>query len=287
MKIKIGTSLLSICISLSMLAFSFTKAFAGNDFIVTDLRVDLGGVYNALDYKLSLGSYEGYPGNHPTYTAGWLGIYLANNPGLFGKQFTQVGIITDSTGIYWFVYAEPGVTCLRGSYYWWNAQAGKSLGCIGNIGDLVGFNRYHDVELVSYQHGEWIARVSDQFGVAHDVATIPSASVYIYGAQANVEEAYVQNQDPYELAQFMLWHPKYYDYNYGTFVDWPPSEGSNKNTLSTTDLNGINSFCPQHYGAIVNINNDERSWYGGTNGNICDWMMFPGDHNYLPIIVKD
>jgi hypothetical protein len=96
-----------VLIVLSILIFSSVKA-SGNDFVSVDLRTDTPEVLSSLDYQVWLAS-EGRPnGNYPTFTSAWLSIDLDNQPGLFGHKFSQVGVITDSQGIYWFVYAETG-----------------------------------------------------------------------------------------------------------------------------------------------------------------------------------
>jgi hypothetical protein len=242
-------------------------------------------VYGARDYKVYLGAMDGLPS--AAYTAGWLGLDLANNPGLFGRQFSQIGIMMNDQGIYWFVYAESGVTCLRGKYGWWNDIAGKYLGCYGDYYDLVSVNQYFPVELVTYQEGYWIARITDQNDIAHDLAKIWNNSVYIYSANVNMEEGYHQLQDPFLLAQFVFWHPQYYDFSHQGFLDWPASMDGHNNILGATDLAGQGNFCPSNYGAIVNIGNDERNWYAGTGGNVCQWAMFPYYHVRIPIIRRN
>lgn len=126
------------------------SAIAGNDFIAVDLRTDFASVYYAQDYQVWISSNAGPIGNNPTYTTGWLSIDLDNKPGDYGHLFSQVGLMADSGGIFWFVYAEPGVVCLRGSYYWFNPDLGKYLGCKGGYTDLVDFHRLYRFELVTY-----------------------------------------------------------------------------------------------------------------------------------------
>lgn len=284
MTAKIGKRLsccLLVCI-IYFIAFVHSDAQAGNDFILTELRVDIPIVYSARDYKVLIGTMSGLPS--APFTTGWLGIELSNNSGLFGKQFSQVGIMTNNQGVYWFVYAEPGVECLRGNYGWWDNTAGKYLGCYGNYYDLVSANQYFPVELVTYQQGYWIARITDQNGLPHDLAKIWTDSVYTYRANVNMEEGYTQAQDPFLLAQFLFWHPQYFDYSYQTFLDWPTSIDDHINNLYATDLTGLGDFCSDHYGALVNIGNDERNWYAGTGGNVCHWTLFPNYHIRIPIV---
>jgi hypothetical protein len=287
MAAKIGNGFLVACLLALSICFAFVNsdAQAGNDFIYTELRVDLPIVYSARDYKVLIGSMNGLPSG--PYTSAWLGLELATNPGLFGKQFSQVGIMTNNQGVYWFVYAEPGVQCLRGNYGWWDSNAGKYLGCYGDYNDLVSPNQYFPVELVTYQEGYWIARITDQNGLPHDLAKIWTDSVYTHRANVNMEEGYSQSQDPFLLAQFVFWHPQYFDYSYQTFLDWPTSMDGHINILGATDLACLGNFCPGHYGAIVNLGNDERNWYAGTSGNVCQWTMFPNYHIRVPIVSKN
>ena len=100
-------------------AATMTVALAGNDFLWAELRVDLPVVYNARDYIVELRATGQPLGGYPDYTTAWLGINLAQGNGqVFSEQFTQVGLLTDSQGPRWFVYAEPGVICLQGSPAW-------------------------------------------------------------------------------------------------------------------------------------------------------------------------
>jgi hypothetical protein len=66
------------------------------------------------------------------------------------------------------------------------------------------------------------------------------------------------------------------------FREWPTSSGGNDSYIYVTDLNGQNTFCPQHYGATPNILGDERLWFAGTGGQLCSWLLFPSVHAYLP-----
>ena len=136
-----------------MVAGTTSSANAGNDFMVVDLRTDIASVYFAQDYQVWLSSNAGPAGNYPTYTTGWFSVNLDDEPGLYGHLFTQIGLMTDSGGIYWFVYAEPGVECFRGSYAWYNPDLGRYLGCRGEYFDLVNFGYFHRVELVTYGQG--------------------------------------------------------------------------------------------------------------------------------------
>lgn len=260
----------------------------GNDFLDTSLRTDLPEIYSAHDFRLWLGSRDHPVGGYPTFTAAWLGIKLDNKPGTFGQQFTQVGLKTNAYGLFWFVYAEPGVHCLRGTPDYWNSQLGKHLGCHGDIGDIVSPDYLSIVELVVHDGDNfWTAKVYDGNGNPYDVAEIYSPYTYIYNAYATMEEGYTSSQDPYVTAAFFIYNPQYMDWQKGSFQPWPASEGNHTNSLRATDLQGINSFCPQYYGAIVNILSDPRYWFAGTTGNICNWIMFPSFPSFLPMIMKN
>jgi len=255
---------------------------AGNDFIGVDLRTDLASVYTAQDYQVWISSNAGPSGNYPTFTTGWLSVNLDDEPGDYGHLFTQVGLMTDSLGIYWFVYAEPGVECLRGSYAWYNSTLGKYLGCKGVNADIVNFGHLHRVELVTYGEGFWIARVEDNLGIPYDVAKILSDSPYIYDADVVFEEGWTQSQDPFETGYFFMRNPGYNNWSTG-FSAWPTSGPGGNNTLYPLPSN----ICPQYYGAVLDINADPRYWFAGTGGIICNAFMFPATNIIsLPLIMN-
>jgi hypothetical protein len=272
-----------LILELILLIFSVTAGLANNDFIVTNLRTDLSDVYIANDYRAWLAAIDKPTGSYPTYTTVWLSVDLADSPDPYGDLFSQVGLLTDDRGLYWFVYAEPGVECLSGEYTWWNNDLGKYLGCKGGAEQFVAYNTLHRVELVTYGNGFWIARIVDSNGISHDVAKILSDSAYIYAATVTMEEAYTQTQDPHLPGRFYAFRPQYFNHNEGVFRDWPFSLGNNINHLYATPSN----ICPQYYGATVNYADDPRFWYAGTGGNICDWIMFPPFRDYLPLTIKD
>jgi hypothetical protein len=262
------------------LAFVITVA-AGNDFVYGELRVNLGEIYNAKDYQVWLNATALPSGGYPDYTTAWLGVELAQYNGQpYSAQFSQVGLLTKSDGIRWFVYAEPGVTCLRGAQAWGNR------GCQGSVGDLVSLGNWHKVELVTYQQGFWIARVYTSNNVGYDVAQIWSTSSRIYRAGSVTEEAYGVAQDPYLTASFYHWHPQYMIPGSG-FKDWHESDSGGTSKIYVTDLNSQNTFCPQHYGIRPNFYNDERAWYAGSGGEQCWWLLFPSAHIYLPLVIQD
>jgi len=105
----------------------------GNDFVITDLRIDLQAVYNSKDYKTSI-FIGGQPNNliAGDFTTAWIGIDLAQfNGSVYSAQFSQVGLMSTNSGLHWFVYAESPVTCLEGAPIYGN------LGCIGSTNSYV------------------------------------------------------------------------------------------------------------------------------------------------------
>lgn len=270
---------LAITILTATVVVTAKVALAGNDFVWGELRVDLFDVAHALDYRVLLLANGKPNSGYPDYTTAWFGVYLAPYNGQpYSAQFTQVGLLTKSNGIRWFVYAEPGVTCLRGQPAWGN------LGCEGNVNDLVQIGSWHWVELVTYNQGFWIARIYESNGTPHDVAKIWSTSITIYRAGSVTEEAYAISQDPHLTALFYHWHPQYLKGGVG-WKEWPKSDGNNS-FIYVTDLNGQNTFCPQYYGANPNYANDEHAWFAGMGGQKCSWLLSPAYHHYLPLVQK-
>ncbi|MFQ5853835.1 MAG: hypothetical protein ACE5JU_25025 [Candidatus Binatia bacterium] len=90
------------------LAVPLITLAAGNDFVITELRVDLAEVNEARDYThWALAADQ--PNNGGGYTTGWLGLDLDQFDGtLYSAQFAQVGLMTDEMGVRWFVYGEAG-----------------------------------------------------------------------------------------------------------------------------------------------------------------------------------
>lgn len=267
---------------ITLLVFSLvtTAVKAGNDFIVVDLRIDDPLVQNSLDYQVWLAASGGPNDNYPTFTTAWLSVNLDDEPGLYGNKFSQVGLIADNQGIHWFVYAEPGVECWRGSHTYWKDDLQKYLGCKGDINDLVDYDQFYKVELVTYGQGFWIARVQDGNGDVHDVAKILSNSMAIFDADVSFEEGWSQSTDPYEYGLFHFWHPQYNSWDNG-FKEWPFS-GSSINYLYAYP----SAICPDDFGASINVTNDPRYWLAGSIVTICNSVMFPGSWMYLPLILK-
>ncbi len=243
---------------------------AGNDFVNGQLRIDLPEIVNARDYRVKIRASAIPSGDSNDFTTAWLSINLNNQPGLYGDLFTQVGIVTYPDGPHWFVYSEAGVTCLQGHYRW------GALGCMGDAWDIVTLTSYHYVELVKYQSDNWwIARFNYADGTAVDVAMIATGNSVIYRATATMEEGYGEASDPYLIGMFTLKNPEYMLWGSG-FQVWPQSIINGPvNYLSAYDLNNNNTFCPEYYAMEPNLEGDSRTWFAGTGGFVCDWVLFP------------
>ena len=257
-----GTSSWRMSLLLGVMLFLGTialpsLAFAGNDFVDTELRVDLSSVYQSRDYVHTI-----WVGGRPNtgaggdFTTAWLGVYLAQfNGTVYSGKFSQVGFMTDKVGVRWFVYSEAGVQCLQGN------PAYGNFGCMGNYGDRATVGNWQKVELVTYGQGFWIARVYDRYGNPLDVAKFLSSSLRIYRGMAVTEEGYSESADPYLLASFWHNHPQYMVWGSG-FRDWPASSGGNNNYLFTSP----SAICSGHYSANLNWGGDARIWYAGSTG---------------------
>ncbi len=269
-----------LAIILTLVACAIASAVAlasGNSFIIGDLRVDLPEVYNAHDYRVHLYANSLPPtGDMRNFATAWLGIFLGEYDGSTGSgQFSQVGLSATRNGLQWFVYAEPGVLCYRGS----NPDP---YHCYGDYNDLVSIGSWHQVRLYKgASQGYWYARVYDESGGYVTVARINNQSDRIYLARSDTEEGYYESSDPFITVQFYHWHPQYM--KFGNWTDWPESNGAGIDEIWTSPV----SICPDHYGATPNINNNERYWYAGSGGEICTWLLFPSVHIYLPLVIKE
>lgn len=279
---KILFAVLVVCAT--MLVTAGVALAAGSDFIIGDLRVDLSEIYNAQDYRVLLLAND-RPSTSGGIATGWLGLDLAPYNGqLYSAQFSQVGLYADSSAVYWFVYAEPGVTCLRGTTQFGTCMNGRPCGCVGALNDLVTQGTWHWVELVSYGQGYWIARVYDTNSNAYDVAQIWSTSTRIYHAQSTSEEAYTPVQDPFLTVNFYHYHPQYMQWGVG----WRERARSTGNSPGSSFIRAWPAnICPNPYAATPNMFGDERAWFAGTGGQVCYWLLFPPIRNYLPLILKN
>ena len=132
-------------VSFLMFAITGQVKAGGSDFVQGSLSVAAAGIYNAQDYKANLRvtQLSNVPFWSGSHTNSWLAIFLDNNVGVtFGEKFSQVGLLTNGTGLHWFVYSEANVVCLRGAPNW------ASRGCIGDANDLVSVGSWHTVEMV-------------------------------------------------------------------------------------------------------------------------------------------
>jgi hypothetical protein len=210
-----------------------------------------------------------------------LGYFCVNIQGYHSAGvFHKFGLHADRDGLHWFVYSEAGVVCLKGNSAW------GTLGCLGQVNDLVSLKTWHSVELVKdNNNGYWLAYVYDANFNGHAVAEILDDSDRIYFAQSTTEEGYDSSwsSDPHATAKFYHWRPQYWDYRIPGFQFWPRS--SNGKISYIFDYPS-NTFCPTWYGVNPNFNNDEDAWYAGTGGKVCNWLLFPSQHHYLPLTVR-
>ncbi|MFZ3071172.1 MAG: hypothetical protein WA110_08645 [Anaerolineaceae bacterium] len=241
-----------------------TKSVSGyHDWLTVNFRVDQNDVVYSQDYILNILPVS-FTSSAPVgfFTTAWLSVNLSPSGGGSGgkSDFTQVGYMSDNRGMYWFVYSEKqNVECLQGTSRW------GTRGCTGSVGSLANTGVWHQVELVTYQQGFWIARVYDDYGNAEDVAKISSSSARIYKATASFEEGFNSIPDPHYRGSFFSSYPKYMIWGTG-FANWPASDNSTANTLSNVSDLAYNNFCPTYYNAVLNWNNNPRVWYFGTAG---------------------
>lgn len=277
-----------MAIALLLLAVMVSPVGAGNDFITVDLRTDQWAVANAVAYQVLIwASAATQPTGANDFTSAWLSVDLGNQPGPGGAKFSQVGLMTRPGGLRWFVFAEPGVTCYRGS----STYGGK--GCEGAPGDLVSVGSWYRVELRRVSGG-WHAMLYDANSFPWVLAQINDTGATIYDATVTSEQGYSTAPNPYTQMDYFYAYPLHYVPATGTYVHWPNSAtgvdlSQNPHRFShlyAADLNGQNTFCPTHYGATLNYLNDERIWFAGTGGQTCDALMFP-PKTYIPLVIKN
>lgn len=262
------------------------NALAGNDFVYGELRIDLPQIKYAGAYDLILyAAADTRPSASGDFTTAWLSLNLANESGVGGAQFSQVGLITRPDGLRWFVYAEPGVTCHRGTPNY------GSLGCQGAVGDIVAVGNYYRVELRRVSPSTWHAMIYDTYSNPYVLATINSNSTTIYRAAAVTEQGYSSSNNPYTPAYYYHYHPRYYVSAPYVYADWPQSEtgitaiSPKKFSEIWTWASDSANFCPVYYGAIPNIAEDERFWFAGTGGLECSYLLF-WPRVFLPLIQR-
>ena len=251
--------------------WKLNQLFGGNDIIWNELRIDQAAVYDSGDYVVDI-KVGGIPtgGNYtlPNYfTAGWLAVNLAPcpaNPALGECKFTQIGFLSTSEGVKWFVFTEHLYTCWAGSDV--NGR------CEGAYWDRAGVNQWQKVELVHYpSQAYWIARVYDQYGQAQDVARINTGITgthRIYRAYVASEERYPL-QDVGLLNSYYFKHPKYKPLNQ-PFAEWPASGGGFNNRFYYFPT----GLCSAYYGFTPNLENNPRHWYSGSGGQTCAGISF-------------
>lgn len=278
----------------------FADPRASNDFVNVDLLSDVELVYSAMDYKVGLMALDRPMSNPDIFTTAWLGLYLADGSGqIYPQKFVQVGIKTDLSGVYWYVYAEPGVQCLEGAYDYWDPVWLYYKGCHGYNNEYVSLGANVTVELAtSIVSNVWYVTIWETSGggqpVGHTVAVINYDSKRIYWATATMEEAIPKQYDPYDpylMADFFISHPQFKNQTTGVFNEWPvsppPSWPTQKNVLRAVSNYPGRVICPYYYGAVLNISSDPRYWRVGTYGTICDAIMFPGFYLNLPIVMNE
>lgn len=275
-------------IVLVLLVVMVSPISAGNDFVTVDLRTDQLEVANAVAYQVLIyASAATQPAGANDFTSAWLSVDLGNEPGPGGAKFSQVGLMTRPGGLRWFVFAESGVTCYRGSSTY------NGRGCEGLPGDLVSVANWYRVELRRVSSG-WHAMLYDTNSFPYVLAQINDTGVTIYDATVTSEQGYSEATNPYTQMDYFYWHPLHYVPAAYAYVDWPrsangiiPSQNPARfSQLRAVDLNGQNTFCPTHYGANLNYLNDDRVWFAGTSGQTCGALMFP-PKTFIPLAIKN
>jgi hypothetical protein len=254
---KIGEKGILFLLAFVCLILPVTPAFASNDFVQVNLAHDIPFVYNAMGYRVDLMANQKPDSNPSVFTPAWLGLYLDNRPPTedFYGEFSQIGIKTDANGVYWFVYAEPGVTCLQGEYDYWNQIRQRYFGCRGYFDQYVSLGTKITVSLeTSSTSGYWLATLWETVNgqtSPHPVALINNNSKRIYEAFATMEEGIPNVLDPYDpylMADFYISHPQYYNPATDTYNEWPvsqpPGPNSNYSFLYTISNYPGRVICP-------------------------------------------
>jgi len=197
------------------------------------------------------------------YTAAWIGFDLAPSiPGVtFSGLFTQVGVQSDFDSYYWFVYAESGVTCVRGTQR-------DARTCIGVIGDIVGQDKVNAYALYQFA-GAWVAQVSDYTsGGIYPVAWINSNSHQIYNyIDTNAERVSDFTNSAKLPMRYFFYHPTYLATPSNTYTDLI---GPGMFYTATREPMGV--ICPP-YGGLSDLGGDPRYWFAGTNGPMCTFTI--------------
>lgn len=263
-----------------------SAAASGSTFLSADLRTDLPEIQTAGDFRVKIAAMSLPSEGFPSYTAGWLGIDLDKTDSPSGPRLTQVGIMADQMGIYWFTFSQAPIRCLQGTSAWWSDSEQRYLGCKGELNSHVSLGVFHTFELVNYGQGEWIARVFDSTDTGHDLAVITHPGETVYDVDVTFEEAYHQEEDPYLKSSFVFYRPQYNTWLPETgFADWPASQAQYKNTLYV-DGASPEEICPTHYSIKAMYQASPRAWYAGNalEGGTCLSTLFR--ELYLPLTVK-
>ena len=250
--------ILSFALFFSLLSPVIADTPAKYDFLVSDLKIDPTFVSDALGYQVFIQTIAvPLTPIQDHFVAGWLSIDLAQNAqGKYPDLFTQVGIRNDQRGTFWFVYTEAGIDYCAGDKTGFDPDINKYKSCDGNIGGLkdivtIGSGFSNKVGL-RYSYGQWVASVSDNFGNSYDVATIMYSQTRIYDATISFEQGYPASlSDPFLTGKFAFSFPEFKSGS--NYLPWPLSTFNNYSQIYATDQSGYNTFCPQYYGALVNI----------------------------------
>lgn len=254
---------------------------AGSTFLSADLRTDLQEIQTAGDFRVKIAATSLPSEGFPSYTAGWLGIALDK----MGTP-TQVGIMADQMGIYWFAFSQAPIRCIQGTSAWWSDTEQRYMGCKGDLNSLVSLGVFHTVELVNYGQGEWIARIFDAADNGYDLAVIDHPGETIYDVDVTFEEAYLQEEDPYLESSFVFYRPQYNTWSpENGFADWPASQAQYNNTLYI-DGASPEEICPTQYSIKTMYQASARAWYAGkaVEGGTCLSTLFK--ELYLPLLAQ-
>lgn len=281
---------LSVFVILLTVVFNYSIVQAGNDIVTGFLRLDYANIPDSGDYTVKLIATVS-PQSSRGFTTNWIAIASAR---FDTYSFLQTGIMADQNGLHWFVEAPsdwgvwqnggPGLTCEQGEGVAHQYPDGTWAECIGN-GGLIQLNQWTMFELVSYhtnQNGyyEWFARVYDQNGTAIEVAhTWIRGMDWIGDAEVAGEEAWSTILDPKINMGLFMYDPQYMSPS-GTFVSWPLASFPTDPTVGSdgyykNHILADSTFCPSYIAASPNVNGNERYWYTGNNGAVCDWRLFP------------
>lgn len=274
-------ALVAFTLLLSTFLSGAVTVSADNDLLHAYWDLSFHDTRESSEIQLYVNPANAYDNTPHTFTTGWVGAFLAPYTGATNSgEFSQVGTISYADNgpndLEWFVYAEPGVTCLQGIdvYY-----SGIKQGCAGSANTYIQTrgNQYNVYTMYIYGTS-WFANILDYSGNAADVAQITYNSFtsayydpnspYFHQllfdpTQGTAEEFYdpnVYNSDPSVLFSYYLYHMRYYSVLFNAVKDWP---GSANNHFNAERVPG-QVPCPQNYGGIPNLNNDSRWWYAGT-----------------------